>query len=188
MLWILPKCMRNRKRRRYGAGVKVGKWSVDPVLLSVQPFERICAERCDGRCCSIGGVETSLVHIQDVQRHHPQLDLPPERFQMLDEQYAARKVLTGWQEIPYNPENDQCLYFNEGCTIWRLKQELAPLYCVIFPLMVFNGYVTLHPSAFTYCLKANAGADYPLYTLFGRELEKILGAELTSFAALRQVK
>lgn len=170
-----------QEEQQIRGGVKLGKWSIDPVLFTIKPFERICYERCDGRCCSIGGVETSLVHIQEVQKHHAELDLPPERFAMLQEQYAARKIHTGWQEIPYNPENDQCLYFNEGCTIWRLRQQLAPIYCVIFPLMVFNNYVTLHPSAFTYCLQANTAADYPLYTLFNRELERILGAEISSF-------
>lgn len=162
-------------------GVKLGKWSVDPVFFSVQTYERICAEHCDGRCCSIGGVETSLVHIQAVQKHHAELALPRERLALLDEQYAARKIHTGWQEIPYNPENDQCLYFNEGCTIWQLRQELAPLYCVIFPLMVFNNYVTLHPSAFTYCLKENQDTSTIFYALFAREFERVLGAPIESF-------
>lgn len=155
-------------------GVQVGKWSVDPIFYTVQPFERICFERCDGRCCSIGGVETSHNHINELQKHHSDFALPPERLRQIQADYDARKIKTGWAEIPYNPETDQCLYFDNGCTIWRLRQQLAPIYCLIFPLMVFNNYITLHPSAFTYCLKENPATTATFYSLFEREFSRIL--------------
>jgi Fe-S-cluster containining protein len=145
-----------------------GLW-IDPLVFT-QKFVKACDIcHCSGECCYYG-VYT------DKKEHDKILEIKDRIIEFMDD--SQTKDVDKWFEAPekdddfesgiaYGTEvhNGKCVFLDKQgfCTIQKVavesqefKWKYKPLYCILFPLVIYNGALTVddeHLARMHYCSK-----------------------------------
>jgi len=130
--------------------------SINGVFIDPQIFTFKFSCKCGGECCNYG-VYT------DLKEHKMILDIKDKIIPLLDE--TQSNDINDWFEEPEEDEdfesgiavgtelvNDKCAFLDKNglCTLQKLalmegeyKWKYKPIYCVLFPLTIFEGALTI---------------------------------------------
>jgi Fe-S-cluster containining protein len=170
---------------------------IDPLIFT---FKFAC--RCSvGECCNYG-VYTSY------KEHEKILAVKDEIIEIMDE--SQSKNSSEWFEAPEKDDdfesgiavgtnivNDKCTFLDKHglCTLQKLalskgmhKWEYKPIFCVLFPLTVFQGALTVddeHIDRLSSC-NSNPGENSTIFDSCKEELKHFLGDD--GFAELEQYR
>lgn len=152
-------------------GKKIKGLFIDPLIFT-QPFVNACLiHKCSGECCFYG-VYT------DKSEHDKIMEIRERIIATMDD--SQTKEPEKWFEEPqedddfdsgiaYGTEvhNGKCVFLDQQgfCTLQNVamqsgesKWKYKPLYCILFPLVIFNGALTVdteHLERMHYCSLAN---------------------------------
>ncbi len=161
---------------------------IDPLIFT---FKFTC--RCiGGECCNYGV-------FTDYKEYEKILSVKDEVVELMDE--SQSKNVNDWFEPPEKDEdfesgvavgtniiNDKCAFLDKHglCTLQKLGLEKGvhkwthkPIYCVLFPLVVFEGALTVddeHIERLTSCNR-NSGSNNTIFDSCKEELKYLLGEE-----------
>jgi Fe-S-cluster containining protein len=166
---------------------KINGLFIDPKIFT---YKFSC--KCSGECCHYG-VYT------DLKEHDTILDLKDKILPLFDETQC--KEINKWFEEPEEDEDfesgvavgtevidGKCTFLdkNELCTLQRLanlegvhKWKYKPLYCVLFPLTIYEGALTIddeHIDRLKTC-NVNPDAETSIFDACKEELLYFLGKE-----------
>jgi hypothetical protein len=169
---------------------------IDPQIFT---FKFTC--KCSGECCNYG-VYT------DLKEHEMILGIKDKIIPLLDE--TQSKDIEDWFEEPEEDEdfesgiavgtelvNDKCAFLDKNglCTLQKLalmegeyKWKYKPIYCVLFPLTIFEGALTIddeHIDRLKTC-NVNPVVGTSIYDACKEELLHFLGEE--NFTELENYK
>lgn len=169
---------------------------IDPLIFT---FKFSC--NCSGECCNYG-VYT------DLKEHQMILGIKDKIIPLLDE--TQSKDIEDWFEEPEEDEdfesgiavgtelvNDKCAFLDKNglCTLQKLalmegeyKWKYKPIYCVLFPLTIFEGALTIddeHIDRLKTC-NVNPVAETSIYEACKEELLHFFGKE--NFTELERYK
>ena len=169
---------------------------IDPQIFT---FKFTC--KCSGECCNYG-VYT------DLKEHEMILGIKDKIIPLLDE--TQSKDIEDWFEEPEEDEdfesgiavgtelvNDKCSFLDKNglCTLQKLalmegeyKWKYKPIYCVLFPLTIFEGALTIddeHIDRLKTC-NVNPVIETSIYDACKEELLHFFGEE--NFAELENYK
>lgn len=169
---------------------------IDPQIFT---FKFTC--KCSGECCNYG-VYT------DLKEHEMILRIKDKIIPLLDE--TQSKDIEDWFEEPEEDEdfesgiavgtelvNDKCSFLDKNglCTLQKLalmegeyKWKYKPIYCVLFPLTIFEGALTIddeHIDRLKTC-NVNPVIETSIYDACKEELLHFFGDE--NFAELENYK
>lgn len=161
---------------------------IDPQIFT---YKFTC--RCIGGECCIYGVYT------DYKEHEKILYIKNEIKALMDETQSKNEK--DWFEEPEKDDdfesgiavgtniiNNKCAFLDKHglCTLQKLglakgehKWEYKPLYCVLFPLVIYHGTLTIddeHIDRLTYCNK-NPNNEQTIFDSCKEELKFLLGEE-----------
>ena len=174
---------------------------INGVYIDPQIFTFKFACKCSGECCNYG-VYT------DLKEHEYILTLKDKIIPLLDE--TQSKDIEDWFEEPEEDEdfesgiavgtelvNDKCSFLDKNglCTLQKLalmegeyKWKYKPIYCVLFPLTIFEGALTIddeHIDRLKTC-NVNPVIETSIYDACKEELLHFFGDE--NFAELENYK
>lgn len=174
--------MNNNGNAKYIKGLKI-----DPMIFT---FNFTC--QCNGECCHYG-VYTDLNESKMI------LGIKDKIIPLLDE--TQSKNISDWFEAPEkdsdfpsgvavgtNIVNKKCSFLDKNglCTLQKLamnegkhKWEYKPLYCILFPLTIFENSLTIddeHIDRLHTCNKKN-GSSISIYEACKEELLHFFGEE-----------
>ncbi|MFO7446295.1 MAG: DUF3109 family protein [Ignavibacteriaceae bacterium] len=157
---------------------------IDPAIFT---FKFSC--KCGGECCNYG-VYT------DLKEHELILSIQDKIIPLLDD--TQPKEVNSWFEAPEKDEdfdsgiavgtelyNGKCVFLDQNglCTLQKLaliegeyKWKYKPLYCILFPLTIFEGALTIdneHIDRLKTCNKN--GRDISIFEACKEELIHFLG-------------
>jgi Fe-S-cluster containining protein len=160
---------------------------IDPVIFSLK-----FSCKCNGECCYYG-VYTDLKEYKLI------LSLKDKIIPLMDESQTTDT--NRWFEVAQKDEdfdsgiavgtelhNSKCVFLDKQglCTLQKLailnneqKWKYKPLYCVLFPLTIFNGAITVddeHIDRLKICNKFPA-AETTIYEACTEELKQFFGEE-----------
>jgi Fe-S-cluster containining protein len=166
---------------------KINGLFIDPKIFT---FKFTC--KCSGECCHYG-VYT------DLKEHDNILELKDRILPFFDE--TQSKDITKWFEKPEEDEdfesgvavgteviNGKCTFLDKNglCALQRLanldgehKWEYKPLYCILFPLTIYEGALTIddeHIDRLKTC-NVNVGAETSIFDACKEELLHFLGED-----------
>lgn len=169
---------------------------IDPQIFT---FKFTC--KCSGECCNYG-VYT------DLKEHEMILGIKDKIIPLLDE--TQSKDIEDWFEEPEEDEdfesgiavgtelvNDKCAFLDKNglCTLQKLalleceyKWKYKPIYCVLFPLTIFEGALTIddeHIDRLKTC-NVNPVVGTSIYDACKEELLHFFGEE--NFTELEKYK
>ena len=169
---------------------------IDPQIFT---FKFSC--KCSGECCYYG-VYT------DLKEHEMIMGIKDKIIPLLDETQSAD--INDWFEEPEEDEdfesgiavgtelvNDKCAFLDKNglCTLQKLalmegeyKWKYKPIYCVLFPLTIFEGAITIddeHIDRLKTC-NINPVIETSIYDACKEELLHFFGQE--SFGELEKYK
>ena len=174
---------------------------INGIFIDPQIFTFKFACKCAGECCNYG-VYT------DLKEHEMILGLKDKIIPLLDE--TQSKDIEDWFEEPEEDEdfesgiavgtelvNDKCSFLDKNglCTLQKLalmegeyKWKYKPIYCVLFPLTIFEGALTIddeHIDRLKTC-NVNPVIETSIYDACKEELLHFFGDE--NFAELENYK
>jgi hypothetical protein len=165
---------------------------IDPVIFT-QGFPYSCDVCiCSGECCYYG-VYTDKLEYEKI------LEIKDELIEIFDD--SQTRDVSKWFEEPEEDEdfesgiavgtelyNGKCVFLDkEGyCTLQKLamnrgemKWKYKPLYCILFPLIIYDGAITIddeHLKRLHYCNKVE-NQPSTIYDACKEELEFLLGKD-----------
>lgn len=174
---------------------------INGIFIDPQIFTFKFACKCAGECCNYG-VYT------DLKEHEMILGIKDKIIPLLDE--TQSKDIEDWFEEPEEDEdfesgiavgtelvNDKCSFLDKNglCTLQKLalmegeyKWKYKPIYCVLFPLTIFEGALTIddeHIDRLKTC-NVNPVIETSIYDACKEELLHFFGDE--NFAELENYK
>ena len=174
---------------------------INGIFIDPQIFTFKFACKCAGECCNYG-VYT------DLKEHEMILGIKDKIIPLLDE--TQSKDIEDWFEEPEEDEdfesgiavgtelvNDKCSFLDKNglCTLQKLalmegeyKWKYKPIYCVLFPLTIFEGSLTIddeHIDRLKTC-NVNPVIETSIYDACKEELLHFFGDE--NFAELENYK
>ena len=174
---------------------------INGIFIDPQIFTFKFACKCAGECCNYG-VYT------DLKEHEMILGIKDKIIPLLDE--TQSKDIEDWFEEPEEDEdfesgiavgtelvNDKCSFLDKNglCTLQKLalmegeyKWKYKPIYCVLFPLTIFEGSLTIddeHIDRLKTC-NVNPVIETSIYDACKEELLHFFGEE--NFAELENYK
>lgn len=174
---------------------------INGIFIDPQIFTFKFACKCAGECCNYG-VYT------DLKEHEMILGIKDKIIPLLDE--TQSKDIEDWFEEPEEDEdfesgiavgtelvNDKCSFLDKNglCTLQKLalmegeyKWKYKPIYCVLFPLTIFEGALTIddeHIDRLKTC-NVNPVIETSIYDACKEELLHFFGEE--NFAELENYK
>lgn len=181
----------------YDSEMKINGLKIDPRIFT---FGFGC--QCNGECCHYG-VYADLKEYENI------ISIKDKILPLLDATQPSD--ITSWFEEPSKDEdfisgfavgtqlyNNKCVFLDkEGlCTLQKLanlegkhKWEYKPIYCVLFPFTVYEGFLTIdddHINRLGHCNKKNE-ISRVIYDYCKDELEHFLGKEaFVQLEALRE--
>jgi len=149
---------------------KIKNLFIDPLIFT-QPFVRGCDIcYCSGECCYYGVYA-------DKSEHDQIMEIKSRIIDIMDD--SQTKDVSKWFEAPqedddfesgiaYGTEvhNGKCVFLDKQgfCSLQKVamvsqefKWKYKPLYCILFPLVIYNGALTVdtdHIDRMHYCSKA----------------------------------
>lgn len=175
---------------------KINGIFIDPKIFT---FKFGC--KCNGECCNYG-VFTDSKEAEFI------LSIKDKIIPLMDE--SQSKDTSDWFEAPEKDEdfesgiavgtqiiNDKCAFLDKNglCTLQKLaitegkhQWEYKPIYCILFPLTIFEGAITIddeHIDRLSYCNKFGIG-ERTIYEACKEELQHFLGPE--GFAELEKYR
>ena len=169
---------------------EINGYLIDPRIFT-QTFVNCCdISKCSGECCYYG-VYTDKKESDNI------LEMKDKVINAMDD--SQTKDVSKWFEAPEVDEdfdsgiavgtelyNGKCVFLDkEGfCTLQKMamsesefKWKYKPLYCILFPLVIYNGAITIddeHLDRMHYCnLKQNQESTF--FEACSEELEFLLG-------------
>lgn len=165
---------------------------INGVLIDPQIFTFKFSCKCDGECCNYG-VYTDLKEYEYI------LSIKDKIIPLLDD--TQTKVIDEWFEEPEEDEdfesgvavgteltNGKCTFLDKNglCTLQKLainegehKWKYKPIYCILFPLTIFEGALTIddeHIDRLKACNK-NPITEKSIYDACTEELLQFFGEE-----------
>lgn len=163
---------------------------IDPLIFT-HKFVKTCDVCvCSGECCYYG-VYT------DLKEHELIMKMKDRIIQSMDD--SQTKDFTKWFEEPQEDEdfdsgvavgtevhNEKCVFLDRQgyCTLQKIAMEdgefkwkYKPLYCILFPLVIFEGAVTVdddHLNRMHYCNKVE-NQNSTIYDCCKNELRHLFG-------------
>ncbi len=165
---------------------------IDPVIFTQQfvPGCDIC--KCSGECCYYGVYTES-------NEHENILKIKDKIIEEMDD--SQTKVVKNWFEEPIEDDdftsgiavgtevyNGKCVFLDKQgfCTLQKIamkegvhKWKYKPLYCILFPLVIWEGKFTIdedHLKRMNYCNKKEIySAD--LFKIFQEEIKHVFGED-----------
>lgn len=179
-----------------GFSKKINGIFIDPKIFT---FKFGC--KCNGECCNYGvftdskeaefiiSIKDKIIPLMDESQSKDTDDWfePPEK----DEDFESG-IAVGTQII-----NNKCAFLDKNglCTLQKLaiienkhQWEYKPMYCILFPLTIFEGAITIddeHIDRLSYCNKFEV-IDRTIYEACREELEHFFGPE--GFAELEKYR
>lgn len=175
---------------------KIKNIFIDPKIFT---FKFGC--KCQGECCNYG-VFTDLKEAEFI------LSLKDKIIPLMDD--SQTKDVSKWFESPEEDDdfdsgvavgteiiNGKCTFLDKDglCTLQKLailegkyQWEYKPMYCILFPLTIFEGAITIddeHIDRLKYCNKVDAN-DLTIYEACRVELKHFFGDE--AFAELEKYR
>jgi len=175
---------------------KIKNIFIDPKIFS---FKFGC--KCQGECCNYG-VFADLKEAEQI------LSIKDKIIPLMDG--SQSKDVSKWFEPPEEDEdfdsgvavgteiiNGKCTFLDKDglCTLQKLailegkdKWEYKPMYCILFPLTIFEGAITIddeHIDRLKYCNKVDVN-DLTIYEACRDELKHFFGDE--AFAELERYR
>lgn len=171
---------------------EINGYLIDPIIFT-QPFVKVCDVCiCSGECCYYG-VYT------DKYEHDKIMEMKDRVIKSMDDSQTTDT--TKWFEPPEEDEdfesgiavgtelhNGKCVFLDKQgfCTLQKIAMEdgefkwkYKPLYCILFPLIIYEGAITIddeHLDRMHYCNKPE-NQDSTIYDTCREELEYLLGKE-----------
>jgi hypothetical protein len=165
---------------------------IDPVIFT-QGFPNSCDVCiCSGECCYYGVYTDKL-------EHEKIMEIKDDLIEIFDD--SQTKDVSKWFEEPEEDEdfesgiavgtelyNGKCVFLDKQgyCTLQKLamnqgelKWKYKPLYCILFPLIIYNGAITIddeHLDRLHYCNKIE-NQPSTIYDACKEELEFLLGKD-----------
>ncbi len=165
---------------------------IDPLIFT-QKFVKMCDVCvCSGECCYYG-VYTDKYEADKI------IEMKERIKQSMDDSQTKDAKL--WFEEPEEDEdfesgiavgtelyNGKCVFLDKQgyCTLQKVAMEdgefkwkYKPLYCILFPLIIYDGAITVddeHLDRMHYCNKVE-NQDSTIYDCCGEELEYLLGKD-----------
>ena len=175
---------------------KIKNILIDPKIFT---FKFGC--KCQGECCNYG-VFTDLKEAEFI------LSIKDKIIPLMDD--SQTKDVSKWFESPEEDDdfdsgvavgteiiNGKCTFLDKDglCTLQKMailegedQWEYKPMYCILFPLTIFEGAITIddeHIDRLKYCNKADAN-DLTIYEACRDELKHFFGDE--AFAELEKYR
>lgn len=180
---------------------KIKNWYIDPLIFT-QKFVKACDIcNCSGECCYYGVYTDKLEHDRI-------MEMKDRIIEVMDD--SQTKDFNKWFEAPEKDEdfdsgiaygtevhNGKCVFLDKQgfCTLQSVamansefKWKYKPLYCILFPLVIFNGALTVdteHLERMHYCSKAENQVS-TVFDACSNELIYLLGED--GFAELEDYK
>ena len=180
---------------------KIGQLYIDPLIFT-QEFVKCCdVGICGGECCYYG-VYTDYKEYENILANKDRI------IQSMDD--SQTKDADKWFEEPEEDEdfdsgkavgtevyNRKCVFLDKQgyCTLQKIaiedgdfKWKYKPLYCILFPLVIFNGAITVdtdHLKRLHYCSRRENQIS-TIYDCCKNELKYLLGEE--GFAELEKYR
>lgn len=174
-------------------GMKIiGNYKIDPLIFTHKFVQRCDICVCSGECCYYG-VYTEYNEYQKIMAMKERI------IRSMDE--SQTKDSETWFEEPVEDDdfasgiavgteihNGKCVFLDKQgfCTLQKIAMEdgenkwkYKPLYCILFPLVIDNGVLTVdddHLSRMHYCSKA-VNQTSTVFDTCKEELKHLLGAE-----------
>ena len=160
---------------------------IDPQIFT---FKFSC--KCTGECCNYG------VYI-DLKEHDYILSTKEKIIPLLDESQC--KDVSKWFEVPEEDEdfesgvavgteiiNGKCTFLDKNglCTLQKLalnerehKWKYKPIYCILFPLTIFEGAITIDDEHIDRLKTCNVSSDFEtsIFDACKEELRHFFGPE-----------
>ena len=169
---------------------KINGLFIDPLIFT-QPFPACCdVNLCFGECCYYG-VYT------DLKEHDFIMENKEKIIEAMDD--SQPKDVSKWFEKPEKDEdfesgiavgtevyNDKCVFLDKKgfCTLQKMAMERGeykwkykPLYCILFPLVIYEGALTVdddHLKRMHYCNKSENQTS-TVFECCKEELKHLLG-------------
>lgn len=169
---------------------KINGLFIDPLIFT-QPFPASCdVNLCFGECCYYG-VYTDLIEHDIIMENKDKI------IGAMDD--SQTKDLSKWFENPEKDEdfesgiavgtevyNDKCVFLDKQgfCTLQKMAMERGeykwkykPLYCILFPLVIYEGALTVdddHLKRMHYCNKSENQSS-TVFECCKEELKHLLG-------------
>jgi Fe-S-cluster containining protein len=165
---------------------------INGLFIDPQIFISKFSCKCAGECCHYGVYA-------DLKEYDFIMSIKDKIIPLLDE--SQLKDIDGWFEVPENDDdfesgvavgteiiNGKCTFLDKNglCTLQKLammecehKWKYKPIYCVLFPLTVFEGSLTIddeHIDRLKSC-NNNPALEVTIYDVCKEELEYFFGAE-----------
>jgi len=163
---------------------------IDPLIFT-QPFPKCCdVNICFGECCYYG-VYT------DLKEYNIILENKEKIINAMDD--SQTKEVSKWFESPEKDEdfesgiavgtevyNEKCVFLDRNgfCTLQKMamdnneyKWKYKPLYCILFPLVIYEGALTVdddHLKRMHYCNKS-VNQTSTVYECCKEEIKHLLG-------------
>lgn len=168
----------------------INEYYIDPVIFT-QGFPNTCDVCiCSGECCYYGVYTDKL-------EHEKIIEIKDDLIEIFDD--SQTKDVSKWFEAPQEDEdfesgiavgtevyNGKCVFLDKQgfCSLQKLamlqgemKWKYKPLYCILFPLIIYDGAITIdeeHLARLHYCNKIE-NQPSTIYETCKEELEFLLG-------------
>jgi Fe-S-cluster containining protein len=170
----------------------INDYYIDPVIFT-QGFPKSCDVCvCSGECCYYGVYTDKL-------EHEKILEIKDDLIEIFDD--SQTKDVSKWFEAPEKDEdfesgiavgtelyNGKCVFLDKQgfCSLQKLamnqgemKWKYKPLYCILFPLIIYDGAITIddeHLDRLHYCNKIE-NQPSTIYDACKEELEFLVGKD-----------
>ncbi|HOJ17260.1 MAG: DUF3109 family protein [Ignavibacteriales bacterium] len=170
---------------------------IDPNIFT---FKYSC--QCNGECCNYGVYA-------DLKEHEFILSIKDRIIPMMDETQSTN--IEDWFEEPCEDDdfesgyavgteviNGKCAFLDKNglCVLQKLadldgvhKWEYKPIYCVLFPLVVFENELTIdteHIDRLSHCNKHNPNCETTIFEYCTEEIIHLMGED--GFEELKQYR
>ncbi len=173
--------------------LKIGKYTIDPVLFE-KGFSRGCGPyQCQTTCCS-SGVYLDPSERDVILQHTEEIKLKMDETQTTNESVWFDNIRVDDQDFPAGYAigtevyNDKCVFLGQDgrCSVQLVSAEkyndpwkIKPFYCIAFPIVLDTGVLTFddYQQDKAQCCSIVSDTDSTLVDSCKAELEFVLGKE-----------
>ncbi|MHB1049649.1 MAG: DUF3109 family protein [Bacteroidota bacterium] len=173
--------------------IKIGKYTIDPILFE-KGFARGCGPyKCETTCCSSGvfvdPVERDVIlqHKEEVKQQMDETQVKNESV-WFEDRYEEDLDFPSGYSVGTEVHNDKCTFLRKDgrCSVQLVSAEkyndpwkIKPFFCVAFPVCVEDGVLTFddYQQGDATCCSVVGDTDTMLIDSCKPELEYVLGKD-----------